>query len=75
MSKAKPAILKIGGSVITDKGEELKARTNVIDRLASEIQRANTNNLVIVHGGGSFGHPIAQRYAIKDGLKEESQKI
>lgn len=75
MSKAKPTILKIGGSVITDKGEELKARTNIIDRLANEIQRANTNNLVIVHGGGSFGHPIAQRYAIKDGLKEESQKI
>jgi isopentenyl phosphate kinase len=75
LSKAKPTILKIGGSVITDKREELKARTNVIDRLASEIQRANTNNLVIVHGGGSFGHPIAQRYAIKDGLKEESQKI
>lgn len=75
LSRAKPTILKIGGSVITDKSEELKAKTQVIDRLATEIQKANTNNLIIVHGGGSFGHPLAQRFAIKDGLKENSQKI
>jgi isopentenyl phosphate kinase len=67
--------LKIGGSVITDKSEELKARTDIIDRLATEIQRADLKNLIIVHGGGSFGHPIAERYCIKEGLKAESQKI
>lgn len=75
MIKTKPTVLKIGGSVITEKNEELKARTNVIDQLATEIQRADLKNLIIVHGGGSFGHPIAERYGIKEGLKEESQKI
>jgi isopentenyl phosphate kinase len=75
LSNARPTILKIGGSVITDKSEELKAKTQVIDRLATEIQRAGRNCLIIVHGGGSFGHPLAQRYAIKDGLKEYSQKM
>jgi isopentenyl phosphate kinase len=75
LSRIKPTILKIGGSVITDKSEELKARTGVIDRLTSEIKKAETGNLIIVHGGGSFGHPAAQRYKIKDGLRDDSQKI
>jgi isopentenyl phosphate kinase len=68
-------VLKIGGSVITDKDEEMKARTQVIDRLAEEIQKANVSNLIIVHGGGSFGHPVAEKYRIKEGFKEDSQKI
>lgn len=75
MNASRPIILKVGGSVITDKKSELAARTEEINRLADEIQKANVDNLIIVHGGGSFGHPLAQRYAIKDGLKEDSQKI
>jgi len=75
LREPKPTILKIGGSVITDKQGELAARTSEINRLAEEIQKANVQNLMIVHGGGSFGHPIADRHAIKDGLKEPTQKI
>ena len=75
LSEPKNTILKIGGSVITDKKGELAARTQVIDRLASEIKKANPRNLIVVHGGGSFGHPTAQEYAIKDGLKNSSQII
>jgi isopentenyl phosphate kinase len=75
LSEAKLTILKIGGSVITDKTGELAARTEVINRLAEEIQKANVKNLMIVHGGGSFGHPTAQKYAIKEGLKEDTQKV
>jgi isopentenyl phosphate kinase len=75
MSETKPIILKIGGSVITDKNGELAARTEVINRLSEEIQKANVENLIIVHGGGSFGHPTAQKYGIKDGLKEDAQKV
>jgi isopentenyl phosphate kinase len=68
-------ILKIGGSVITDKSGELAARTEVINRLSEEIQKANVKNLIIVHGGGSFGHPTAQKYGIKEGLKQDPQKV
>ena len=75
MSEAKPTILKIGGSVITDKNGELAARTEVMNRLAEEIQRAGVKNLVVVHGGGSFGHPTAQKYGIKEGLKGDAQKV
>ena len=75
MSEKKPTILKIGGSVITDKNGELAARTEVINRLAEETQKAGVKNLIIVHGGGSFGHPTAQKYGIKEGLREDAQKV
>jgi isopentenyl phosphate kinase len=75
LSEAKPIILKIGGSVITDKNGELAARTEVINRLAEETQKAGVKNLIIVHGGGSFGHPTAQKYGIKEGLKDDAQKV
>jgi isopentenyl phosphate kinase len=75
LSEAKPIILKIGGSVITDKDGELAAKTEDINRIAEEIKRADAENLIIVHGGGSFGHPTAQKYGIKDGLKDPSQKL
>jgi len=75
LSEVKPTILKIGGSVITDKNGELAARTEVINRLAEETQKADVNSLIIVHGGGSFGHPTAQKYGIKEGLKHDAQKV
>jgi len=75
LSKPNPTVLKIGGSVITDKSKELQVRMDVINRLADEIKRAAVPKLIIVHGGGSFGHPLAQEYGVKEGLKEDSQKI
>ncbi|MDH5482759.1 MAG: isopentenyl phosphate kinase [Candidatus Bathyarchaeota archaeon] len=75
MKEPKPTILKVGGSVITDKNKELDAKTQVMNRLAEEIQQAKIENLVVVHGGGGFGHPTAQKYNIKAGLKEENQKV
>jgi len=75
LSEQKPVILKIGGSAITNKDGELAAQTEVINRLAEEIKRADLDNLIIIHGGGSFGHPTAKKYGIKEGYKEPSQKI
>jgi isopentenyl phosphate kinase len=71
MNETKPVILKIGGSAITDKTGQLAAKTEIINRLAEEIKRADLDNLIIVHGGGSFGHPTAEKYGIKDGYNEE----
>ena len=44
-----------------------------IERLASEISRANVSPLVLVHGGGSFGHPLAKQYAIEKGYRDQPQ--
>jgi isopentenyl phosphate kinase len=75
MSETKTIVLKIGGSVITDKNGDLAAKTEVINRLAEEIAKANVRNLIVVHGGGSFGHPTAQKHGIKEGFKQDGQKL
>jgi isopentenyl phosphate kinase len=71
LNAAKPIILKLGGSAITDKTAEATPKTEIINRLAEEIKRADLDNLIVVHGGGSFGHPSAEKYAIQDGYKED----
>jgi isopentenyl phosphate kinase len=71
MNTEKPIILKLGGSAITDKTAEATPRTEIINQLSEEIKRADLDNLIIVHGGGSFGHPTAAKYNLKDGYKED----
>lgn len=60
-------ILKIGGSVITEKGAVSIAREDEIDRISHEIAsfKAETDlsdKLILVHGAGSFGHPQALKW-------------
>ena len=60
-----PVILKIGGSVITEKDAVSSARKDEIDRISQEIAsfRANSKEgLILVHGAGSFGHPQAMKW-------------
>ena len=66
-------LLKLGGSLITDKTTPNTARLEVIKRLASEIKEAITTRqddlqLIIGHGSGSFGHPAAARYKTTAGV-------
>jgi len=65
----KPIVLKIGGSVITRKEKAFTANSSAIRRLAKEISHANVSQLIIIHGGGSFGHPLAKQHHIKEGFK------
>jgi isopentenyl phosphate kinase len=69
----KPTVLKLGGSVITNKEKPLTPNLPATERLAREISRANVSPLVLVHGGGSFGHPVARQYGISEGYKGSSQ--
>jgi len=74
--ESRPVVLKLGGSAITEKkGEEPNPRSDVISRAAAEIIKARVKNLVIVHGAGSFGHPMAAEFMLKDGFREEGQKM
>jgi isopentenyl phosphate kinase len=70
-----PIILKLGGSVISIKGELSTPNNEAISRLAGEIAASNVDSSIIVHGGGSFGHPTAYAHKIKDGYKDPSQLI
>ncbi len=62
-------ILKIGGSVITDKSEDAfeVLLPNKIDEICSAIAE-NPQNLILVHGAGSFGHPHVKRFGISNPL-------
>lgn len=61
-------LIKLGGSVITNKSKEYTAKPDVIRRLAKEIKNANVP-VVIAHGGGSFPHTSAKKYGGKKGYK------
>ena len=69
----KPTVLKLGGSVVTRKDEPLTPNIDAINRLADEIFRADSKPLIVIHGGGSYGHPIAKKYCIRGGFKDETQ--
>lgn len=49
-------VLKVGGSVLTDKEERESLREKELKRVASELA-SKPDELVLVHGAGSFGHP------------------
>jgi isopentenyl phosphate kinase len=66
-------ILKLGGSLITDKEKKFSVRRDVLNRVAAEIREGRTEELIIVHGGGSFGHPVAAKYKLQEGLKDREQ--
>ncbi len=66
-------VLKLGGSVVTVKDQKFTADQGNIRRLAEEIKAAWPTPVVIVHGGGSFGHPVAKKYGIAGGFTSDRQ--
>ena len=65
-------LLKLGGSLITDKTQPYTPLLEVMNDLALQIKTALQTqpnlNLVIGHGAGSFGHVPASAYKTRDGL-------
>jgi isopentenyl phosphate kinase len=66
-----PTILKLGGSVITEKdspetidGETLDAVADTIAETAASPPETGPASLVLVHGGGSFGHHHASEHGV-----------
>jgi len=71
-------IIKLGGSVITDKNKYMTADKKNIARLAKEIADTRKKmkfDLIIVHGAGSFGHMPVKKHGIKEGVYNEKQRI
>lgn len=64
-------LIKLGGSVITNKRVENSFNVDVMRQLAHEIAQAQhikPTSLIIGHGSGSFGHFAAHRYGTMDGV-------
>ncbi|HWQ68027.1 MAG TPA: isopentenyl phosphate kinase [Methanospirillum sp.] len=69
-------ILKLGGSVITEKsaGAAGVIQHSALVTIASHLAQYSGLPLLIVHGAGSFGHPQAKMYHIKDGVTRENRR-
>lgn len=60
-------LVKLGGSLLTDKSQHDHPRPEVIARLAQEIASARqqmSEALILGHGSGSFGHVAASRFGL-----------
>ena len=57
--------LKLGGSIITHKDRPFSVNWEVLGRLAGEVSELE-ERMVIGHGGGSFGHYVAEEYGGRD---------
>jgi len=70
-------ILKIGGSVITDKFSRTpKVNPENLKRISEEIASVYDKekmSLVIIHGAGSYGHVIVNKTGIDKGIKTEER--
>lgn len=67
-------LLKLGGSVITDKAADGIIRSDEIERVAAAIAGRKGLSLLIVHGAGSCGHPEASRYRVSKGVLVENRE-
>ena len=71
-------VIKLGGSVVTYKNNHTpKPRFKVIRNISKEILSLHKKGykIILVHGGGSYGHNLAKKYNLTKGLKTENSHI
>jgi len=54
-------LIKLGGSIITNKEKPLSPRIKTIDNIVKQLKKIS-EPFVVVHGGGSFGHYWSVKY-------------
>jgi isopentenyl phosphate kinase len=54
-------LIKLGGSIITNKKKPLSPRKKTIESIAKNLKKIN-EPMIIVHGGGSYGHYWSVKY-------------
>jgi len=65
-------IVKLGGSAITDKKKSCTPNLQLIHRVADELADY-PGDLILLHGGGSYAHPLALRSSLQKGFVRKSQ--
>lgn len=71
-------LVKLGGSLITEKAGDAEPRDGVIQRLAGEIadgREAAEERVLVGHGSGSFGHPTAAEHDLRDGVATDEERL
>lgn len=65
-------IIKAGGSAITDKSVPLSVKKDMVETLARAL-KGQDEKIIVCHGGGSFGHPLALEYGIIGKVASDAQ--
>jgi len=63
LARKELAIVKLGGSLITYKEKPLTINLEAIDVISNALSKSEIP-LILVHGGGSFGHYFADKYGL-----------
>jgi isopentenyl phosphate kinase len=66
-------LVKLGGSVITDKKVAFSYRERAVRGLGKAIVSSGLP-IVVVHGGGSFGHTVAKKYGLSSRKSSRSSE-
>ena len=66
-------VIKLGGSVITQKSEYKSFNESVVQKIVKTLKGLN-DKMIIVHGGGSFGHIKAKEYGLPGYANQETVK-
>ena len=57
-------LVKLGGSLLTEKKSQTpKIRESNIKKISEIISKIN-KNIILVHGAGSYAHPLVKKYNI-----------
>jgi len=70
-------VLKLGGSALTKKSGYLEEDQKNIDSLAKmlgKVWASGIRDIILIHGAGSFGHPLVVKYDLDNGVKTDEQK-
>jgi isopentenyl phosphate kinase len=67
-------VLKLGGSAITHKDAPLSPNIPIMEMTAKELAGADlcSNRMVLVYGGGSYGHYVARKHLSDGKVKSPS---
>lgn len=74
--KADRVLVKLGGSLVTDKAsDEPRVNEELVRGLAEELASAEPRPTVLVHGAGSYGHRIVRDAGIHRGLADTASML
>lgn len=76
MPKKPLIIIKLGGSLITEKDKSYTLREGYFERFAEEFKvvlaEFPETKFILLNGAGSFGHQDVFKYGLKDGFKDKN---
>lgn len=72
MNQSSVTIIKLGGSIITNKSQYRELNKQNLKKICKVLAQ-HKEQYIVVHGAGSFGHIIASKYDIANGYKDHSQ--